>query len=63
MKKIKVVISQTLSSSKVIEVPDDFDSLWEEAIEQVVLPSDHAENNEDYTWTIDDICVIPDEDI
>lgn len=63
MKKIKVVISQTLSSSKVIEVPDDFDSLKEEVVEQVVLPSDYAEHNEDYTWTIDDFCVIPDEDI
>ncbi len=63
MKKIKVVISQTLSSSKIIEVPDDYDSLNEEVSEQVVLPSDHAEYNEDYTWTIDDFCVVPDEDI
>lgn len=63
MKKIKVVISQTLSSSKIIEVPDDYDSLNEEVSERVVLPSDHAEYNGDHTWTIDDFCVIPDEDI
>lgn len=61
-KIIEVNISQCLSSTQSIEVPEDFeydqDKLEEYVREQIILPSDCLENNEQYDWYIDDFCVI-----
>ena len=61
-KTIEVNISQCLSSTEQIEVPEDFEDYDnKEALEnfvreQVMLPSDCVEN-EGYWWCIDDFCV------
>ena len=62
MKTIEVNISQCLSSTKTIEVPDDFED-WNntEALrdfvrEQIVLPSDCLEYN-GYWWDVDEFWV------
>lgn len=61
-KFIKVNISQCLSSTEVIEVPEDFEdydnkeALEDFVREQVMLPSDCLEN-EGFWWCIDDFCV------
>lgn len=62
MKQIKVNISQCLSSTETIEVPDDFEdydnteALCDFVREQIMLPSDYLEH-EGYWWCVDDFCV------
>lgn len=62
MKTIEVNISQCLSSTKTIEVPDNFeydqDELKEYVYGQITLPSDYIENEGCYDWYVDDLCVI-----
>ena len=62
MKKIEVNISQCLSSTQEIEVPDDFEydsvELEKYVRGQVILPSEILERNNNYEWYIDDFCVI-----
>ena len=64
MKRIKVSISETLSSTQTIMLPDDADIenmevLKEAVFEQIVLPSDCVEYEGYATnWCIDDLCVI-----
>ena len=62
MKKIEVNISQCLSSTQTIEVPNDFeydqDKLKEYVYDQVMLPSDCVENEGYFDWYVDEMCVI-----
>ena len=63
MKTIKVDISEVLSSTQEIEVPDDFDEDDTKALEQIVkdtimLPSDCLIDLGHYNWVVDDFCVI-----
>lgn len=62
MKTIEVNISQCLSSTQTIEVPDDFEYdpsiLMDYVREQVVLPSEVVLEHSDQPWYVDDICVI-----
>ena len=59
---IEVNISQCLSSTQTVEVPDDFeydaDILKEYVKDQVMLPSDCVLNEGYYDWYIDDLCVL-----
>ena len=61
-KIIEVNISQCLSSTERIEVPEDFEdydnkeALEDFVREQIMLPSDCVENN-GYWWCVDDFCV------
>jgi hypothetical protein len=61
-KTIEVNISQCLSSTQTIEVPDDFEydqeKLKEYVYDQVMLPSDSLEYEGYYDWYVDDFCVI-----
>ena len=61
-KIIEVNISQCLSSTQRIEVPEDFeydqDKLKEYVKDQIVLPSDCLEIDGYYNWYIDDFCVV-----
>jgi len=61
-KTIEVNISQCLSSTQTVEVPEDFeydqDKLKEYVMVQIVLPSDCLEIDGYYDWYIDDLCVI-----
>ena len=62
MKQIEVNISQCLSSTQIIEVPEDMEDYDSELLkefvkDQIMLPSDCVEN-EGYYWNIDDFCVI-----
>lgn len=61
-KIIEVNISQCLSSTQKIEVPENLEYdpviLEEYVRDQIMLPSDYLENAEDYKWYIDDFCVI-----
>ena len=62
MKKIEVTVSQTLSSTQEIEVPENFDvknidALEKIVAEQITLPSDCIEIIES-GWVEDDFCVI-----
>ena len=62
MKQIEVNISQCLSSTQIIEVPEDMEDYDSEILkefvkDQIRLPSDCVEN-EGYYWNIDDFCVI-----
>jgi len=58
---IKVSISECLSSTQNIEVPDDFEydpiELKKYVKEQVALPSKCVEEL-DGTWDVDDFCVL-----
>lgn len=62
MKTIEVNISQCLSSTQTIEVPDDFEdwdntgALCDFVREQIVLPFDCLKN-EGYWWNIDEFWV------
>lgn len=62
MKQIEVNISQCLSSTQTIEVPDDFEdwnnteALCDFVREQVMLPSDYIEHEGDW-WDIDEFWV------
>lgn len=62
MKTIEVNISQCLSSTQTIEVPDDFeydqDKLKEYVYDQVMLPSDCVNNEGYFDWYVDEMCVI-----
>lgn len=63
MKKIKVSISQTLSSFQEIEIPEEMDETNNYLLElyvkdQIMLPSDYLEIERDNKWIIDDFCVI-----
>lgn len=60
MKTIEVYISQCLSSTQTIEVPDDYDQdkLKYYVYEQVMLPSDCLENEGYLDWYVDDLAVI-----
>ena len=61
-KTIEVNISQCLSSTEQIKVPEDFEdydnkeALEDFVREQIMLPSDCVENS-GYWWCIDDFCV------
>lgn len=61
-KTIEVNISQYLSSTEIIEVPDDFEdydnteALCDFVREQIMLPSDCLEH-EGYWWNIDEFWV------
>ena len=62
-KFIEVNISQTLSSTQIIEVPEDFDktdnpALEKEVVSQIVLPSDCLEIDGYLMWNVDDFCVV-----
>ncbi len=62
-KIIEVNISQTLSCTQYIEVPEDFDESDNKALEelvkqQIVLPSDLIYENRFYCWVEDDFCVL-----
>ena len=56
MKTIEVNISQCLSSTETIKVPDDFEynsiELEKYVREQIILPSDCI------AWYVDDLCVL-----
>ena len=62
MKTIEVNISQCLSTTETIEVPDDFEdydntgALRDFVREQVMLPSDCLEH-EGYWWSVDEFWV------
>lgn len=60
--RINVDISQCLSTTKEIEVPDDYEydpvTLEQYVIEQIVLPSDCLEVNGYFDWYVDDLCVL-----
>ena len=62
MKTIVVNISQCLSSTQTIEVPDDFeydqDKLKEYVYDQVMLPSDCVANEGYFDWYVDEMCVV-----
>lgn len=62
MKTIEVNISQCLSSTQTIEVPDDFeydqDKLKEYVYDQVMLPSDCVANEGYFDWYVDEMCVV-----
>ena len=62
MKTIEVNISQCLSSTQSIEVPDDFeydrDILMDYVREQVILPSEVILEHSDQAWYVDDFCVM-----
>ena len=59
---IEVNISQCLSTTKEIEVPDDYEydpvTLEQYVIEQIVLPSDCLEVNGYFDWYVDDLSVL-----
>lgn len=61
-KKIEVNISQCLSSTEIIEVPEDFEDYDNEELlkdfvrDQIMLPSDCMEN-EGFWWNIDEFWV------
>lgn len=61
-KTIEVNISQCLSSTQQIEVPDDFEydqeKLREYVYGQIILPSDCMENEGYYDWYVDDLSII-----
>lgn len=61
--KITVNISECLSSTQEIEVPDNYDEikLLNYVKEQVILPSDTIKNIDFHDWFIDDFSVICDE--
>ena len=60
-KEIEVNVSQCLSSTQTIEIPDDleYDSaiLADYVRDQIMLPSDYLEQAKDYAWYIDDFCI------
>ena len=60
--KIEVNISQCLSSTQEVEVPDDYEydpvTLEQFVKDQIVLPSDCLEINGYYNWYTDDLSVI-----
>lgn len=62
MKTIEVNISQCLSSTQIIEVPDDFEdynntgALCDFVREQIMLPSDYLEIEGDW-WNVDELWV------
>ena len=62
MKQIEVNISQCLSSTKTIEVPDDFEydpvELENYVRAQVMLPSDLLIDDGHGEWYVDDFCVL-----
>ena len=59
---IEVNISQCLSTTKEIEVPDDYKydpvTLEQYVREQIVLPSDCLEVNGYFDWYVDDLSVL-----
>lgn len=63
-KTIEVNISQCLSTTVDIEVPEDFDDydnmnkLLEFVREQVILPSELVLEHSQDCWYVDDICVM-----
>jgi len=63
MKQIKVNISQCLSTTETIEVPDDFEDydnteiLCDFVRDQIMLPSDCLEYEGHYSWSIDEFWV------
>lgn len=63
-KRLEVTISQTLSSTQYIIVPNDFDetdykAIEREVIDQIILPSDALEFDDlGELWIVDDFCVL-----
>jgi hypothetical protein len=59
MKKINVDICVCLSSTQIIEVPDDYnsDNLEDYVREQVILPQEILEDNGHCEWYVDEFCV------
>jgi len=62
MKTIEVNISQCLSSTQKIEVPDNFEYdnivLEEYVRDQIMLPSEILLEHGYGDWTVDDFCVL-----
>ena len=61
-KVIEVNVSQCLSTTVEIVVPEDFDENNEDALkdivrEQIALPSDFTERFRTIHWCVDDFCV------
>ena len=60
--KIEVTISECLSSTQTIEVPDDFEydeKIIKQIVEDtIVLPSDCLRDEGYYNWDIDDLSVL-----
>lgn len=61
-KVIEVNISQCLSTTVEVEVPEDFDENDEEALksivrDQVILPSEVLLEHSQDCWYVDDFCV------
>lgn len=61
-KVIEVNVSQCLSTTVEIEVPENFDENDENTLkdiirEQIVLPSDLTEKFHEICWNVDDFCV------
>lgn len=61
-KVIEVNVSQCLSTTVEIEVPENFDENNEDALkdivrEQIVLPSDLTGKFHEILWCVDDFCV------
>ena len=61
-KTIEVNISQCLSTTVNIEVPEDFDetdniALTNIVYEQIVLPSELTMDHSPYCWYVDDVCI------
>lgn len=58
---INVNISECLSSTKEIEVPDDYEydpvTLKDYVEEQIMLPHDILHEYDYYEWYVDDFCV------
>ena len=61
-KQIEITISQTLSCSTTVEVPEDFEydpvELEKYAREQILLPSEIIVENSPNYWYVDDFCVM-----
>lgn len=62
-KRIEVNISQTLSCTQYLDVPEDFDETDKKALEelvtnQIVLPSDLIYENGYDCWIEDEFCVL-----
>ena len=63
-KKLTINISQCLSTTVDIEVPEDFEDydnneLLEDFVrEQIILPSEVILEHSPYCWYVDDLCVM-----
>lgn len=62
-KIIEVTVSQCLSATVEIEVPEDFDDYDNEEVleyfvrEQIILPSEVISDHSQECWSVDEFCV------